>query len=156
MSSNSRIPADQLNGSTCDLLTCTICMEHYDDGEHLAKLLSCHHSFCQLCLTTLCSIGKKKAVPCPTCREPTPLPSGGVSKLQTNFYVAQVRELVEHRGAGQGECSCLKHQRKCDRFCVACERSICGECRAEDHAGESLISRFCSRFLTFRHFGVAF
>lgn len=140
--SNSRKSVGQIDGSTCDLLTCAICTEPYDDEEHLPKLLSCHHSFCQVCLVTLSSVGQKKVLPCPACREKTTLPPGGVSKLQTNFYIAQVRELVELRGAEQGECGCLKHQKKCDLFCVSCERSICGECQAEEHAGEFLISCF--------------
>lgn len=132
--------------SSLDLLSCKICLESYDELERIPKLLSCHHSFCMLCLTTVGN--QQKLLTCPTCRDKTVLPPGGVSKLQTNFYVAQMKEVIDKSSEIRDRSleklpSCAKHKKALDLFCSTCERSLCIECQTDDHAGN-----FLSNFVT--------
>ncbi|XP_070179921.1 putative leucine-rich repeat-containing protein DDB_G0290503 [Littorina saxatilis] len=125
-------------------VTCSVCLEPFK-GRH-PKLLPCFHTFCSPCLTQLTDRqvsqtlkstnlteddGKKshKATPvsiiCPTCRSPTPLPPGGVSKLQGNFY-------LEHR-----EEQAVKPPRYlCD---------LCEEGHDAKHTCAECLTYFCSR-----------
>lgn len=128
--------------SSLDLLSCKICLDSYDELERIPKLLSCHHSFCMLCLTTVSN--QQKMITCPTCRDKTVLPPGGVSKLQTNFYVAQMKEVIDKSSEIRDKSleklpSCAKHEKALDLFCSTCERSLCIECQAGDHAGHLIL-----------------
>ncbi|KAK7088298.1 hypothetical protein V1264_022231 [Littorina saxatilis] len=53
--------------------TCAECFEIYRDP----KFLPCHHSFCAQCITDVANRHAGGTFPCPTCREPTSLPTGG-------------------------------------------------------------------------------
>ncbi|XP_070181901.1 flagellar attachment zone protein 1-like [Littorina saxatilis] len=125
-------------------VTCSVCLEPFK-GRH-PKLLPCFHTFCSPCLTQLTERqvsqtlkspnlseddGKKshKATPvsiiCPTCRTPTPLPPGGVSRLQGNFY-------LDH-----DEKQAIKPQRYlCD---------LCEEGHEAKHTCAECLTYFCSR-----------
>ncbi|KAK7103403.1 hypothetical protein V1264_018308 [Littorina saxatilis] len=125
-------------------VTCSVCLEPFK-GRH-PKLLSCFHTFCSPCLTQLTERqvsrtlkspklseddGNKshKATPvsiiCPTCRTPTPLPPGGVSRLQGNFY-------LDH-----DEKQAIKPQRyMCD---------LCEEGHEAKHTCAECLTYFCSR-----------
>jgi len=147
-----RMTAEQGEDNIQDLLTCTVCFELYDDDEHQPKLLSCHHSLCKQCILTLISasssrhstsVSKGQRVTCPTCRNTTALPSAtshtaAVARMQTNFYVAQMKDLigcaVRPRGA-HGPQSCPRHEKEIlELFCRSCAMSICQKCRANDHS----------------------
>ena len=118
-----------------DLLSCSICMENYDDGDNQPKLLPCHHSFCKSCLIHLTN--GRNFIDCPSCRQRTTLlapPPEGVVSLQTNFYVNQMRELVAGDTSRVKTKGCRKHGHKSlSFFCKTCEIPICEECCSTDH-----------------------
>ena len=57
-----------------DFLTCSICMEVFQQPATLA----CQHSYCQNCLTQYLQTQPEavtaKSIPCPSCRQQTPVP----------------------------------------------------------------------------------
>ena len=121
------------NSDADDLLSCSICMESFDDNQHQPKLLPCHHTFCKICLLNLTA---QNVVACPTCRErislPCPPPEG-VLRLQTNFYITQMKDLISDKSKARVK-SCRKHQNVgLEFFCRSCEVVICRECCNTDH-----------------------
>ncbi len=112
------------------LLQCPLCSAPYDEYQHEAKLLSCHHSMCLGCAQQLAI--DRPAFKCPLCRKKTTVPAKGVSALQTNFYVSSVRDIVVP-GAPAAE-SCPKHSgQPLLFFCETCMQPICMNCTVLDH-----------------------
>ena len=67
-----------------DQVTCGICLEPYKQP----RLLKCFHVYCEQCLQRLVRGGREgQSLPCPQCRQDTPLPVGGVPGLQGAFYI---------------------------------------------------------------------
>ena len=114
-----------------ELLNCSICMEGYDSINRQPKLLPCHHTFCKVCLGNLfTSTGQFL---CPTCREHVMLrspPPHGVARLQTNFYIMQMRDYLHHDPKAKG---CEKHNNDLNFFCLTCEIPICSACLSSEH-----------------------
>ncbi|ELT90768.1 hypothetical protein CAPTEDRAFT_49606, partial [Capitella teleta] len=127
----SALSAENLN----DLLTCSICMEAFGEGDRQPKLLPCHHSFCKQCLLQMAR--SHSFVDCPTCRERTPLPCpapAGIHRLQTNFYVTQMQEILIDDSRRVDRSSCRKHSNSAlVFFCSTCEVEICKECCSTEH-----------------------
>ena len=121
--------------STGHLLQCPLCSSPYDEYDHEAKLLSCHHSLCLGCAKQLAI--DRQAFKCPLCRKKTAVPpKGGVSVLQTNFNVSSVRDIVIP-GAPTTE-SCAKHSgQPLLFFCETCMQPICMNCTVLDHEKSS-------------------
>ncbi|CAN9502685.1 unnamed protein product [Ophioblennius macclurei] len=68
-----------------DELECKICYNLFDLDLHTPKLLSCSHTFCQVCLDTLhAREGRGWRVGCPVCRHRTPVPEHRVRNIATN------------------------------------------------------------------------
>ena len=65
-----------------DQVTCGICLEPYKQP----RLLKCFHVYCEQCLQCLVE-QEGQSLPCPQCCKVTPLPMGGVSKLQGALYI---------------------------------------------------------------------
>ncbi|TMW55284.1 hypothetical protein Poli38472_013175 [Pythium oligandrum] len=89
-------------------LECELCNEPYDESdEHLPRLLSCGHTFCQSCLDDWSSVGASTALgharahevavmECPTCRRPTQYTAvEGARSLPKNFELLRVRQEFE-------------------------------------------------------------
>ena len=72
-----------------EFLTCSLCVESYDNEEHQAKCLPCLHTYCQSCLQRHVS-GKPK-FNCPTCRCLITLPGETVASLTNNFFVENLK-----------------------------------------------------------------
>ncbi|XP_070179550.1 girdin-like [Littorina saxatilis] len=125
-------------------VTCSVCLEPFK-GRH-PKLLSCFHTFCSPCLTQLTDRqvsqtlkspnlseedGKKsqKATPvsiiCPTCRTPTPLPPGGVSRLQGNVNLYH----DEKRAIQSQQCDLCEEGHDAKHTCAECLTYFCSRCQ---------------------------
>ncbi|KAK1787327.1 hypothetical protein P4O66_002829 [Electrophorus voltai] len=67
-------------------LDCIICYNAYNLGERLPRKLYCGHTFCQACLRRLDTlINEQLWIPCPQCRQNTPLPHGGAIGLDLDL-----------------------------------------------------------------------
>ena len=97
------------------------------------KLLSCHHTFCEGCLSSLHkSQGKGNEISCPLCRGPTVIQNGNVSNLGTNLALQSLIEDLEKRVR---HCTLCKSQEKIPAvsFCADCEKFMCVSCQ-QKHA----------------------
>lgn len=65
---------------------CIVCYSAYDLTGHLPRRLYCGHTFCQACVRRLATPAPEQCwVPCPQCRQSTPVPRGGVAMLDLDL-----------------------------------------------------------------------
>ncbi|KAB0339614.1 hypothetical protein FD754_023787 [Muntiacus muntjak] len=65
---------------------CVVCYSAYDLTGHLPRRLYCGHTFCQACVRQLATPApEQRWVPCPQCRQSTPVPRGGVAMLDLDL-----------------------------------------------------------------------
>ena len=112
-------------------LMCAVCLGVFTDP----KLLPCFHTFCALCIQDVADRHEGSSFPCPSCREPTSLPSGGAAALQSNFYIRR-QELDSPRDG----LFCLTHEGKeLDLFCIDCDIAICVKCMPSCHKIHNIV-----------------
>ena len=113
-------------------LNCLICLNTYTDP----KLLQCNHVFCRDCLVGLAH-RNPQGLPCPTCRQVTPIPPEGVAGLQPAFQTNQFLEILDqHEMVKKDILYCPKHQnRELELYCETCEELICFHCTIKQHNG---------------------
>ena len=129
-------------------LNCSICLDTFTDP----KLLQCFHVYCQQCLVPLGVRDQKGqlSLTCPTCRQVTPIPPGGVAGLQSAFHINHLLEIrdsvkklqnppanLEVAVGGTGVENppknaaqfCFKHVKKeLELYCETCGELICYKC----------------------------
>ncbi len=124
-----------MNPDHTQLLQCPLCNSAYNNVDHKAKLLSCHHSFCIVCLSQL--ITDTLAIKCPLCHKETALPEEGIAELQNNFYIDQMRDMIVAplvKKKPSGGPTCKKHTNQALLFyCDTCTVPICMNCTVLDH-----------------------
>ena len=110
-----------------DQVTCGICLEPYKQP----RLLKCFHVYCEQCLQRLVRGGREgQSLPCPQCRQDTPLPVGGVPGLQGAFYIHYLFDvqdaLKKVSSSEQTMCNKCK-KREATGFCRTCS-FVCQRC----------------------------
>ena len=110
-----------------DQVTCGICLEPYKQP----RLLKCFHVYCEQCLQRLVRGGRGgQSLPCPQCRQDTPLPVGGVPGLQGAFYIHYLFDvqdaLKKVSSSEQTMCNKCK-KRESASFCRTCG-FVCQRC----------------------------
>ncbi|EDO30925.1 predicted protein, partial [Nematostella vectensis] len=133
-----------------DEVTCSICIEHFDDP----RVLPCLHSFCRHCLEELAvhSEGRGKLV-CPLCKAEfqvichkihplgITLSVSSVSRLIRDFEPLQHHTILSLDEIKSGKLLamsktsyCTKHKgKKLKLFCESCKEVICRDCTVVDH-----------------------
>ena len=122
-----------------DELICGICFETYTDP----KLLQCFHFYCKLCLRK-CVVENdvgQLVLPCPECRQETPIPPRGVAGLTPAFYINRLLGIVnEPRQENREEAReeerkeeekwlCPEHaEEELKLYCETCGVLICWKC----------------------------
>ncbi|KAK7088300.1 tripartite motif-containing protein 59-like [Littorina saxatilis] len=111
-----------IGGNDAESAICAVCWEIYRDP----RFLPCHHTFCAQCITGVANRHTGGTFPCPSCREPTSLPTGGVTALQANFYIKKQSESNKEM--------CKIHKKKeLEFYCVRCQEAICINCKMTKH-----------------------
>ena len=110
-----------------DQVTCGICLDPYKQP----RLLKCFHVYCEQCLQRLVRGGREgQSLPCPQCRQDTPLPVGGVPGLQGAFYIHYLFDfqdaLKKVSSSKQTMCNKCK-KREATGFCRTCG-FVCQRC----------------------------
>ena len=110
-----------------DQVTCGICLDPYKQP----RLLKCFHVYCEQCLQRLVRGGREgQSLPCPQCRQDTPLPVGGVPGLQGAFYIHYLFDvqdaLKKVSSSEQTMCNKCK-KREATGFCRTCG-FVCQRC----------------------------
>ena len=122
-----------------DRMSCSICMEQYNNESHVPKLLPCQHTFCLSCLTSMdkASIVETR-ITCPVCRSKHSIPRRGFT---TNRAVLDiVEELQKENSAQRPGLKCTKHGKKeCMLVCIDCVEGLCAKCmKRSQHQGHHL------------------
>ena len=126
MAAKPSTPAEKALQKIQDQVTCGICLEPYKQP----RLLKCFHVFCEQCLQHLVREGQ--SLPCPQCRQDTPLPAGGVPGLQGAFYIHNLFDIQDALEKKSDHCS--KHEGKeAEFYCGQCDQLICSRCLVSDH-----------------------
>ncbi|XP_072174047.1 uncharacterized protein [Diadema setosum] len=108
-------------------LECPICLALFNQP----KSLTCSHTFCKDCLESIFQTQpNQQTIACPVCRKETPLPSGGVSKLQTNVPLSSLVDEVKTKSPTCTVCEmdekppAVSYCQDCGKYmCKACEKS---------------------------------
>ncbi len=108
-----------------DQLTCSDCLDTYRDP----KVLPCLHVFCTTCLERLVS-RDGTSLTCPNCRRTTRPPQGGVSQLQSAFYIDHlfdVRDTLEKVKSATVKCQKCE-ENDANGYCRDCGTFVCASC----------------------------
>ncbi|XP_076075902.1 protein meiotic P26-like [Mytilus galloprovincialis] len=120
-----------------DIITCTICLEQFNNP----KYLPCLHTFCESCIATyITSVFEKDntSIGCPVCRAKVSVPAEGITpeewakQLPLNFLLVG---LIEKHKVERTEKICMS----CERFdvntkseassvCIDCSDTLCATC----------------------------
>ena len=128
MATKPSIAAEKALQKIHDQVTCGICLEPYKQP----RLLKCFHVYCEQCLQRLVCGGRR--IPCPQCRQNTPLPVGGVSGLQVAFHVNTLLEIQETlKNAGFSDHCPIHPEKEADLYCEQCDQLMCSYCLLPAH-----------------------
>ncbi|XP_033741035.1 tripartite motif-containing protein 59-like isoform X2 [Pecten maximus] len=133
---------DQLSTSRLGLeeeLSCTICLELYDDPVSLP----CQHNFCRKCIhghlqqksDVLVHVlgGQPRRFQCPNCRESTELTDTDITTLPRNFALQNIISKIqavksENEEEDVREINCCHHNKPLMVYCNTCEEAMCIDC----------------------------
>ena len=135
-------------------LICAICLDFLQEP----KVLLCAHSFCKACLEQIISTinsrlsleENKRDLECPSCRQVTPLATGKVAELKTNFNLKRLVNIVSEedkiaaRDALQrrrtvrpsirsARSVCKQHYKPFEYYCLDCRELLCPRCVTSGH-----------------------
>ena len=107
-----------------DFFKCGVCLEQMVNRN--PRLLVCHHSYCERCLTKLLRNGR---ITCPNCRQITEI-RNNVTELAMNFWILQIsdHDKVEKQAwKVQHICQfCNKYE--AESKCDTCNQILCKQC----------------------------
>src|SRR5262245_58217561 len=82
------------------MITCSICMEHFNNP----KILTCQHSFCLSCLQNcLLRSPSLSNLQCPKCRKMCHLDSRGLDGLPADFKTTQLMDMMRNIGSDNND-----------------------------------------------------
>ena len=121
----SKLATEKALQKLSDQLTCSVCLDNYREP----RVLPCLHAFCKMCLERLVS-RDGTSLTCPNCRRTTRVPQGGVSTLQSAFYIhhlVDVRDTLEKVKDAKTACEkCEESEAK--GYCRNCGKFVCQAC----------------------------
>ena len=121
-----------------ELLQCTICFEPFTNP----KMLQCGHVFCEECLRGHHNANQQERrcpsgnLPCPTCREITPIPANGIAGIRNDFRTNKIEEAIRrmtniHTRVPANLCNpCMSRNMTvvAKLYCCICKVNYCEEC----------------------------
>ncbi|XP_071482691.1 uncharacterized protein [Diadema antillarum] len=115
-------------------LECPICLTLFNQPKELA----CSHTFCEDCLEYIFQDQpNQRTLKCPVCRRGTPLPSGGVGKLQTNEPVSSLLEALKTENPTCTVCE-MDEKPPAVSHCQDCGKYMCKSCEKNHSTWETL------------------
>ncbi|XP_060580447.1 E3 ubiquitin-protein ligase TRIM56-like [Ruditapes philippinarum] len=104
---------------------CAICNETLKNP----KLLSCNHTYCELCINTWISKSKKNSgIECPLCRQVTPPPKPCVGAA---FWASMLPDLTAGKEIDVlcKPCESIQERNAAKFYCLECKEYMCVFCR---------------------------
>ena len=113
-------------------IECSLCEEQFSEIKE-PKILDCFHTFCKPCLKDWLKKNREGVISCPNrCHKITKCPDNNVDRLQANFHLKHIVEIVEaYSGQGQEDSA---HCGNCDKgkslkyYCSDCNCFFCEDC----------------------------
>ncbi|KAH3735165.1 uncharacterized protein LOC127851734 [Dreissena polymorpha] len=124
---------------TDQFLHCKICYEPYKEP----KTLTCLHTFCADCIQKHVDSDTNRSsrfllytryITCPLCRAKTEIPSGGVRRLQDNFLLSSLTDVLDRKRVGKfPPCEICPGERQrgnnyASHKCLDCAKLLCKTC----------------------------
>ena len=106
-----------------DLYTCKVCLENLLHNS--PRLLSCHHSFCTICLE---KVMKEGSIICPTCREKTMVTDNNINSLKINFMLQQFKAYADQIHSSRTLLCQFCMGQTAVQKCQQCAQFICEDC----------------------------
>ena len=75
---------------------CSLCFNNYEDNRKPLILISCGHTYCEICLEKIFENNKKEIV-CPECKLITNLPENNINKLPKNRIAMDLNFLTKKK-----------------------------------------------------------
>ena len=135
-------------------MECDICLIYWDSTEHIPRLLSCGHSFCQVCLTKTLekSIKNNTLFHCPTCNavQKNIKTEKDIKNLIKNYNLLEISDKIEERRSSTRESNSKKFnansitnilelENEINRSTPSSNDEITNEHRENNDANEKLI-----------------
>lgn len=124
-----------------DELTCSLCLDIYEDP----KRLPCDHVFCRKCLQSLALKNTSESIKCPICRKDTAVLSCNVDTFPTAYQSNSLKELYlkSQKANNAAVPTCEIHpSQPLDFYCKSCNNLVCSYCvisscmkRNHEHGG---------------------
>ena len=108
-------------------VTCAACTGLYQE----AKLLSCNHYFCSMCIEKMAASSEGKHFECPVCDKETTLPPGGVAELHSVLFLERMKDIYGKMAKAEGKVEAFCGQCAAENsvaFCRQCADFICAKC----------------------------
>ncbi|XP_048578080.1 uncharacterized protein LOC116617352 [Nematostella vectensis] len=110
-----------------DEVTCSICIEHFNDP----RVLPCFHSFCRHCLEELAvhSEGRGKLA-CPLCKAEFQISQADVPSLKVNFMINSILSvlLLTSEDSKKPVCESCDSGEPAQGRCNECDHFVCEQC----------------------------
>ena len=113
-------------------IECSLCEEQFSEIKE-PKILNCFHTFCKPCLKNWLQKNREGVISCPNrCHKITKCPDNNVDRLQPNFHLKHIVEIVEAY-SGQGQEGSV-HCGNCDEgkplkyYCSDYNCFLCEDC----------------------------
>ena len=123
--------------SMSEMTNCLICFELYQEsGEHVPRILPCHHTLCESCVTNAI---KENSIQCSECRISHQV-GNGVKTFPQNKYILSLITVKVMEMLSESEKRCEEHgSKELSLYCNDCEKAICGKCLSTIHRGHDVV-----------------
>nr|XP_045614344.1 uncharacterized protein LOC123768093 [Procambarus clarkii]XP_045614345.1 uncharacterized protein LOC123768093 [Procambarus clarkii]XP_045614346.1 uncharacterized protein LOC123768093 [Procambarus clarkii] len=108
-----------------EAVSCGCCSEVYEKGPHEPLVLSCGHTFCRTCITSVMTTGNCL---CPTCRSSHR--NVVVNKLAINYSLLSISLTLKEFLCDD---TCSKHGDELKYWCRECKVALCSLCLYSEH-----------------------
>eukprot|EP00052_Salpingoeca_macrocollata_P017162 m.139079 g.139079 ORF g.139079 m.139079 type:complete len:354 (-) comp20295_c0_seq10:20-1081(-) len=110
-----------------DALSCIVCFEQFDEVNHVPHVLRCGHSLCATCLPLL------PQRLCPSCKQPCG------DNPPKNFSLLHILSQASRPKIPDPCTTCKTHSQPLRFFDLVCDKLLCCDCFAVDHAGHQCL-----------------
>ncbi|XP_047740845.1 E3 ubiquitin-protein ligase TRIM31-like [Hyalella azteca] len=111
------------------MAVCEICDEDFDTEDHKPMCLTCGHTYCVSCITSLSTVHGAKS--CPKCRKKIRKPT---NELLVNYsLIPSKNKACKQKKKTESKPLCSQHDRQLDYLCVSCIKFVCFTCTRGIH-----------------------